>query len=91
MILFYAKNKGENIFDNITEGLAEKEKIAKFKKIYDDSRRYNTVPVHAPGETTSGEIGSLWRDMLPPKGRHWRTSPEAWWSRTNRIVKERCS
>ena len=76
MVLFYAKNKGNNIFNNITQGLTEKEIESKFKKIDKDGRRYNTVPVHAPGETTTGETGGYWRDMLPPKGRHWRTSPK---------------
>lgn len=76
MVLFYAKNKGKNIFNNITVGFTEEEKVLKFKKIDKDGRRYNTVPVHAPGETTNGETGGYWRDMLPPKGRHWRTSPK---------------
>lgn len=76
MVLFYAKNKGHNIFNNITQGLTEKEIESKFKKVDKDGRRYNTVPVHAPGETTTGETGGYWRDMLPPKGRHWRTSPK---------------
>lgn len=76
MILFYAKYKGKNIFNNITQELTEKEVESKFKKIDKDGRRYNTVPVHAPGETTIGETGGSWRNMLPPKGRHWRTSPK---------------
>lgn len=76
MVLFYAKNKGNNIFNNITQGLTEKEIESRFKKIDKDGRRYNTVPAHAPGETTTGETGGYWRDMLPPKGRHWRTSPK---------------
>ena len=70
MILFYAKNKGNNIFNNITQGLTEKEIEKKFKKIDNNGRRYNTVPVHA------GETGGYWREMLPPKGRHWRTIPK---------------
>lgn len=76
MVLFYAKKKGKNIFNNITQSLTEKEIELKFKKIDKDGRRYNTVPVHAPGETTNGETGGYWRDMLPPKGRHWRTNPK---------------
>ena len=76
MILFYAKNKGHNIFNNITQELTEEEIESKFKKVDKNGRRYNTVPVHAPGETTAGETGGYWRDMLPPKGRHWRTSPK---------------
>ena len=56
--------------------MTEEEIISKFKKIDKNGRHYNTVPVHAPGETKSGETGGYWRDMLPPKGRHWRTNPE---------------
>ena len=75
MILFYAKNAKKNIFNNITIPLSDDEKIEMFQKIDDDGRRYNTGPVHAPGETQNGETGGLWRNTLPPKGRHWRSSP----------------
>lgn len=75
MILFYAKNAKKNIFNQITVPLTDDEKQAMFEKIDENGRRYNTVPVHAPGETVNGETGGLWRDMLPPKGRHWRCSP----------------
>ncbi|STY91465.1 site-specific DNA-methyltransferase [Moraxella bovis] len=75
MILFYAKNAKKNIFNQITVPLTDDEKQKMFEKIDDNGRRYNTVPVHAPGETVNGETGGLWRDMLPPKGRHWRCSP----------------
>lgn len=76
MILFYAKNAKKNIFNQITAPLTDDEKQAMFEKIDKNGRRYNTVPVHAPGETVNGETGGLWRDMLPPKGRHWRCSPK---------------
>lgn len=46
-----------------------------FQKVDENGRRYNTVPVHAPGETRNGETGGMWRGMLPPKGRHWRSPP----------------
>lgn len=75
MILFYAKNAKKNIFNQITVPLTDDEKQVMFEKIDENGRRYNTVPVHAPGETVNGETGGLWRDMLPPKGRHWRCSP----------------
>lgn len=75
MILFYAKNSKKNIFNQITVPLTDDEKQTMFEKIDDNGRRYNTVPVHAPGETVNGDTGGLWRDMLPPKGRHWRCSP----------------
>lgn len=76
MILFYAKNHKKNIFNQITIPLNDDEKIRVFDKIDVDGRRYNTVPVHAPGETKDGETGKAWRGVLPPKGRHWRSSPD---------------
>ena len=76
IIYIYAKNKGQNIFNNITTQLSENEKENKFPKIDEYGRRYNTVPCHAPGETQNGETGKEWKGMLPPKGRHWRCSPE---------------
>lgn len=74
VILVYAKNKNCNIFNNITEKLVDIDK--KFPKIDLDGRRYNTVPCHAPGETKNGLTGEMWRGTLPPKGRHWRCSPD---------------
>lgn len=75
MILFYAKNCNKNIFNNITIPLTNEEIIERFNKIDENGRRYTTVPVHAPGETKDGETGGLWKGMYPPKGRHWRYSP----------------
>lgn len=75
MILFYAKNAKKNIFNNITIPLTESEKESNFHKIDKDGRRYNTIPIHAPGETLNGDTGKEWKGMLPPKGRHWRVSP----------------
>lgn len=75
MVLFYAKNAKINIFNNIKVNLNELDKEKMFKKIDSDGRRYNTVPVHAPGETQNGKTGGMWRDMKPPAGRHWRTNP----------------
>lgn len=74
VVLFYAKNKEKNIFNNITVQLDESDKRRMFKKIDEHGRRYNTVPVHAPGET-SGATSGYWQGMLPPDGRHWRTNP----------------
>lgn len=75
MILFYAKNKGENIFNNITVSYSEDELKEKFKKVDSEGNYYNTVPIHAPGES-SGDTGKEWEGLMPPSGRHWRTSPE---------------
>ncbi|MBR1376033.1 MAG: site-specific DNA-methyltransferase [Cardiobacteriaceae bacterium] len=75
MILFYAKNAKKNIFNNITMPLSDEDKVEMFHKLDENGRRYNTVPVHAPGETQNGETGAMWRGQYPPKGRHWRSSP----------------
>lgn len=75
LILYYAKNKGEHIFNHITEPLDESEIIQRFNKVDDEGRRYNTIPLHAPGES-SGETGGEFMGILPPEGRHWRTSPK---------------
>lgn len=76
MILFYSKNPQKNIWNEIKISLEESELATKFTKINTDGRRYTTIPLHAPGETTNGITGMAWRGMLPPAGRHWRTSPE---------------
>ncbi len=76
MILFYSKNSQKNIWNEIKISLEESELATKFTKIDADGRRYTTIPLHAPGETTNGITGMAWRGMLPPAGRHWRTSPE---------------
>lgn len=75
MILFYSKNHTNNIWNEVRMELSDEELNSKFTKIDKDGRRYTTIPLHAPGET-SGITGQKWRDMYPPVGRHWRTSPE---------------
>ncbi len=32
--------------------------------------------MHAPGDTKNGVTGTEWKGKFPPKGRHWRSSPE---------------
>ncbi|MDD5663523.1 MAG: hypothetical protein PHT71_04585 [Victivallaceae bacterium] len=48
----------------------------RFNKINSEGRYYTTVPLHAPGETKNGPTGMMWKGMLPPAGRHWRSAPE---------------
>ena len=74
VILFYAKNSGKNIWNNVTEPLTEDEIHENYSK-KDELGYYTTIPLHAPGETKDGPTGKSWRGMLPPKGRHWRTDP----------------
>lgn len=77
MILFYTKNANKCIWNEvkIPLKLSQEELEKKFPKIDSNGRRYNTVPLHAPGES-NGPTGQIWRGMMPPVGRHWRTSPE---------------
>ena len=75
LILFYSKT--ENYVWNNQTILLDKDDVEKrFNKISKDGRRYTTVPLHAPGETTNGKTGKEWRGIKPPKGRHWRCAPE---------------
>ena len=99
VIYVYSKVKNNNIFNNIKIELTAEEISTKFSKVDKNGRRYTTVPCHAPGETLNGDTGLMWRNMPPPKGRHWRTIPQELenmdknglieWSRTNnpRIIK----
>jgi len=73
LVLFYAKNLSKNIWNDIRIALSEDELKETFTK-KDDYGYYNTIPLHAPGES-NGMTGSAWRGMLPPEGRHWRTNP----------------
>lgn len=73
-VLFYAKNAGENIWNEVKLPLSKQEIKDRFTK-KDRKGYYTTVPVHAPGETMTGQTGGEWKGMLPPVGRHWRTNP----------------
>lgn len=76
MILFYSKTK--NPTWNDPKSAFSQEDIEKlFKKIDKNGRRYTTIPLHAPGETINGKTGQMWKGIKPPKGRHWRSEPEA--------------
>ena len=75
MLLFYAKNSGLNIWNDITFPLNDSEISRLFPKTDADGRRYTTIPLHAPGETRNGITGKAWRNIPVPEGRHWRTDP----------------
>lgn len=75
IILFYAKKRGNNIWNNVTLPLTEEEIRKRYTK-KDENGYYTTIPLHAPGETVNGPTGQPWRGMLPPAGRHWRTDPQ---------------
>ncbi len=74
MILFYARNRDENIFAGIRQPLSEREVEKLFPKKHPKQGRYTTNPLHAPGETVDGDTGKPWKGLNPPKGRHWRYS-----------------
>ena len=75
MILFYAKGPS-NIWNDIREKCSDEELAARFSKIDENGRRYTTIPLHAPGESSpNSPTGMPWRGMNPPEGRHWRTDP----------------
>lgn len=75
MLLFYSKTK-DYIWNEQKKPFTQEDISRLFKKIDSDGRRYTTIPLHAPGETKNGLTGKEWRGILPPKGRHWRSSPE---------------
>lgn len=75
MILFYTKTE-HSIWNNPTMDYTNENKDKLFAKIDVNGRRYTTIPIHAPGETINGATSQPFRGMLPPKGRHWRSSPE---------------
>lgn len=75
LILMYTKS--DNFTWNEPYEVRGNEDIARlFKKLDSSGRKYTTNPLHAPGETATGESGKPWRGLEPPKGRHWRYSHE---------------
>jgi adenine-specific DNA-methyltransferase len=76
MILFYAKNRDKNIWNEVKEPIMKEEEEERFPKIHPKYGRYTTNPIHAPGSTLDGDTGKVWKGLMPPKGRHWRYSRE---------------
>ncbi|HXF48664.1 MAG TPA: site-specific DNA-methyltransferase [Verrucomicrobiae bacterium] len=74
LILFYAKSE-KATWNEPRVPFTEEDRERLFKKVDKEGRRYTTIPLHAPGETAKGNTSKKWRDMKPPKGRHWRTDP----------------
>ncbi len=71
MILFYTKTD-DYIFNNIKVSSSSCDIQNRFSKIDLNGKRYTTVPLHAPGETSNGSTSEMFRGQYPPKGRHWR-------------------
>ena len=72
MILFYTKTTNP-IWNEPLKPYAESDIVRLFPKTDQDGRRYTTVPIHAPGESNNPQE---FKGMMPPAGRHWRTSVE---------------
>ena len=75
MVLFYSKTDNY-IWNDPREKMTDEDIIRLFPKINGEGRRYTTSPLHAPGETRNGPTGQPWKGLKPPKGRHWRYSPD---------------
>lgn len=74
LILFYTKS--ESFIWNDPRSQIPAEDIERlFRKTDSSGRKYTTVPLHAPGETSDGPTGKPWNNIPPPKGRHWRCAP----------------
>ncbi|MBQ0016813.1 MAG: site-specific DNA-methyltransferase [Bacteroidales bacterium] len=75
LILFYTKT-ATPIWNEPYEKYTEKDLEKLFPKKDKIGRRYTTVPIHAPGETSNGKSNLPFNGILPPVGRHWRTDVE---------------
>lgn len=75
LILFYSKTDNFIWHEPLVQR-ADDEIERLFKKFDKTGRRYTTTPLHAPGETKNGPTGQVWKNMYPPKGRHWRYDPK---------------
>lgn len=76
MILYYAKNRDCQIWNEIKEQMNNEKRKELFPKKHPQLGFYTTNPIHAPGKTIDGDTGMEWKGLLPPKGRHWRYSRE---------------
>jgi adenine-specific DNA-methyltransferase len=72
MILFYSKTENP-IWNEPKQPYTAEDELKLFPKTDAQGRRYTTIPLHAPGETQSGNTSQAFKGVLPPKGRHWRT------------------
>ena len=72
MLLFYSKTNTP-IWNEPKEKYTEADLERLFPKTK-QGRSYTTVPIHAPGETEKGKSCQPFKNIYPPKGRHWRTN-----------------
>ncbi|HEY9220365.1 MAG TPA: DNA methyltransferase [Lutibacter sp.] len=76
MILYYAKNRDRQIWNDIKETMSKSKQEELFPKKHPKFGSCTTNPIHAPGKTINGDTGMEWKGLKPPKGRHWRYSRE---------------
>jgi adenine-specific DNA-methyltransferase len=69
VIFFYGKSQSV-VWNKTFLGRSEVQINKDFPLSDAEGRRYNTVPIHAPG-VRRGETGNPWRGLMPPPGRHW--------------------
>ncbi len=74
MILYYAKNRDRQIWNDLKEPMSETKRKLLFPKKHLKYGFYSTNPIHAPGKTIEGDTGMEWNGLKPPMGRHWRYS-----------------
>jgi adenine-specific DNA-methyltransferase len=75
LILFYSKG-AKPIWHEPKEKYSKKDLERLFKK-NKGGRRYTTVALHAPGETSkTSKTNQPFKGKMPPEGRHWATSVE---------------
>jgi len=72
LILFYSKGANP-IWNEPKQPYTPEDEIKLFPKKEANGRRYTTIPLHAPGETTNGATSQPFLGIAPPPGRHWRT------------------
>lgn len=92
LILFYSKTSNP-IWNNPNTPYTKDEIEKLYPKKDSKGRNYTTLPLHAPGETLNGKTSQAFKGIFPPRGRHWRSSPEELeeldrkglieWSKTN--------
>lgn len=90
-ILFYTKSANAVWHKQYNEWSDEKI-LQEYPFIEEETGRlYKKVPIHAPGNR-NGSTGTMWKGMMPPKGKHWQFTPdkldefdrkgEIYWSKT---------
>ena len=64
MILYYAKNRDKQIWNEITELMSEEKRQELFPKKNLKFGYYTTHPIHAPGKTVDGDTGMEWKGLF---------------------------